>query len=389
MADRTDRHSPGTRGHRLSRRQVLQLGGLCALGGGLAGTAGWWRRHERGHRAEVFIGKAARYDADLVSTVAGALRELGVTRHEIRGRRVLLKPNLVETASGQAHINTHPALVVAAAEAFRRLDARDVFVAEAQGHRRDSWLVLDESGMGPALAEAGIEFVDLNHDDVAPVSNAGGWTAFEQLFLPKTLLAADIVVSMPKLKTHHWVGVTCAMKNLFGVMPGIVYGWPKNVLHWAGISQSILDITVTVRPALAIVDGVVGMEGDGPIMGPPKPAGAIVVGRNFTAVDATCTRLMGLNPYGVSYLKEAAGRLGPIHAHNITQRGEPLAALRTKFRLLDAPHLERIRDGRHACAGAAATQPNSVAAASVLRAPTVIGTQPRAGKTPGRAPLFT
>ena len=82
------------------------------------------------------------------------------------------------------------------------------------------------------------------------------------------------------MKTHHWAGVTLAMKNLFGVMPGVYYGWPKNVLHYAGIPGSILDINAAVRPHLAIVDGIVGMEGDGPIMGTPRHAGLLVMGTN-------------------------------------------------------------------------------------------------------------
>jgi uncharacterized protein (DUF362 family) len=329
-------------GRGLTRRQLLGLGGAIALGWGVAGTGMWWKRRERGQRADVFIGKAAHYNTDLVSLVSAGLEELGVTRRHVRGKRVLLKPNLVETAVGQACINTHPALVVAAAEAFRRLDAVRVFVAEGQGHRRDSWLVLDESGMGPALAEAELEFVDLNHDDVEAVANAGTWTNLDQLYLPKTLLSADLLVSMPKLKTHHWAGVTCAMKNLFGVMPGVFYGWPKNVLHSVGIANAILDINTTVPAALAIVDGIVGMEGDGPIMGAPKPVGAVVIGRNLPAVDATCVRLMDLNPYGVRYLTEASGRLGPIHDRNICQRGEPIADLRTRFDVLDFPHLKPV-----------------------------------------------
>jgi len=86
----------------------------------------------------------------------------------------------------------------------------------------------------------------------------------------------------------------------------------------------------------------VGMEGDGPIMGTPKDVGCIVMGANLPAVDATCVRLMGLNPYGIAYLKAASARLGPIHEHNITQRGETIPALRTRFDVLDAPHLRAI-----------------------------------------------
>ena len=115
--------------------------------------------------------------------------------------------------------------------------------------------------------------------------------------MPASLKRADLIVSLPKLKTHHWAGVTLSLKNLFGVMPGIVYGWPKNVLHYAGIGQSILDIAAAVRPHLAIVDGIVGMEGDGPIMGTPRRLGVLVMGTNLPAVDATCARLMRIDPW--------------------------------------------------------------------------------------------
>ena len=330
------------KGHRYSRREMLGAAGALLLGGGIATVLQRQARHERGWRADVFIGRADDYHANLTATIGEGLTALGIGRPEIRGKRILLKPNLVETAIGHTHINTNPAVVVAAAEALRKLDAAEIIVAEAQGHRRDSQLVLDESGMGRALLDAGLTFVDLNHDDVVEVPNAGSWTSLQSLYLPRTLLSADWVVSVPKLKTHHWTGVTCAMKNLFGVMPGVVYGWPKNVLHWEGIDNSILDINATVKPALAIADAIVGMEGDGPIMGTPKAVGGIIMGRNPAAVDATATRVMDLNTYGIDYLADASGRLGPVHEWNITQRGEPIDAVRTRFQVLDVPHLARV-----------------------------------------------
>ena len=154
---------------RLTRRRILGAAGALAVGGALAGGGLAWRHHERGKRAEVFIGKAQSYDTDLVGVLESALDALGVTRATLRGKRVLLKPNLVETALGQQHINTHPAVLVAAAEVFRRRDVASVIVAEGQGHRRDSLLVLEESGTQRAIREAGLEFVDLNHDDVRAV----------------------------------------------------------------------------------------------------------------------------------------------------------------------------------------------------------------------------
>lgn len=326
----------------VTRRHALALGGSVVLGGGAMLAARAYRRHESGRRAEVFIARASAYDQSLVAAIESGLDTLRITRGLLKGKRVLLKPNLVETALGHLHINTHPTVVAAAAEVFRRRDAASVVVAEGQGHRRDSVLVLEESGTERMLREARLEFFDLNHDDVARRGNSGGWTTLPELFLPRTLLAADFIVSLPKLKTHHWAGVTCSMKNFFGVMPGIIYGWPKNVLHWHGIPRSILDINATVRPDLAIVDGVVGMEGDGPIMGTPKPVGCLIVGRNLPAVDATATRVMGLNPFGVEYLTQASGRLGPIYEHNIAQRGERIATLRTRFAVIDEPHLQAV-----------------------------------------------
>jgi len=138
-----------------------------------------------------------------------------------------------------------------------------------------------------------------------------------------------------KMKTHHWAGATLSMKNLFGVMPGIYYGWPKNLLHKAGIENSILDINATLKPHFAIVDGIVGMQGDGPIMGDPKQVGVLVMGRNLAAVDATCCRIMGIDPYKISYLERADNWLGPIGEGSIKQHGEAIASVRTNFDLID------------------------------------------------------
>jgi len=326
----------------MSRRQFVGLGSAALLGG--YGIYHAVRRFGPAGRSATFIGKAPTYDTRLTPVIREGLATLGVDRRLVAGKRVVLKPNLVETAVGQPHINTHPAVVVAAADVFREMDAGEVIVAEGQGHRRDSFLVLEESGMAAALQEAKLPFIDLNHDDIELVKNRGRWTKLDTLYLPRTILQADLVVSMPKLKTHHWAGVTCAMKNLFGVMPGLIYGWPKNVLHHQGISQSIMDINLTVRPALAIVDAIVGMEGDGPIMGAPIDVGCLVMGTNVAAVDATCVRLMGLNPEGVGYLRLARDRIGPVSEGRIGQRGESIESVCKPFHVLDLPHLQAVRN---------------------------------------------
>jgi uncharacterized protein (DUF362 family) len=325
----------------LGRRRFLTGAGAMVAGG--LGARALWERDEAAWRADVAIVRSPSYEADLGMLVGEGLALLGLGRDWARGKTVLLKPNLVEPSREAPHVNTHPALVRGVAEAFRRQGARRVLVAEGQGHCRDSDLVLDQSGLGPILDRERLEFVDLNNDEVVRVPNRFGSTRLQSLYLPAALRRADLVVSLPKLKTHHWVGATLAMKNLFGVMPGICYGWPKNVLHHAGIPNSILDITAAVAPHLAIVDGIVGMEGDGPIMGRPRFMGVLVLGTNLPAVDATAARLMGIDPARIPYLAAASGRLGPIAARHIRQRGEPIAPLARRFDLPPNPGLGPLR----------------------------------------------
>jgi uncharacterized protein (DUF362 family) len=293
----------------------------------------------------VFIAPVRSYQADLANELLLGFLELGVRPAEIKGKRILLKPNLVEPTLGSPHINTHPLVVRGAVEAFLKLGAAKVLVAEAPGHIHDTLLVLEESGLCEVLREDRISFVDLNYESGFIHKNAGGFSRLKTLTLPATLKQVDWIVSLAKLKTHHWAGVTLSLKNLFGLMPGIYYGWPKNVLHVAGINQCILDIAATVKPHFAIVDGIVGMEGDGPIMGTPKQTGVLVMGRNLTAVDATCARVMGIDPFRVQYLAAANGLLGPVAAPHITQRGEAVVSVRSDFQLLKKIPAQKVLRG--------------------------------------------
>jgi uncharacterized protein (DUF362 family) len=258
----------------------------------------------------------------------------------VQGRAVLLKPNFVEP-DPQGVINTHPAVVAAARECFLRLGAKTVIVAEGPGHERDTEGIVETNGLRHYLGPLADKFVDLNVDDVRLVRTGTRASQVKELYLPRTVLEADFVVSMPKLKTHHWAGVTLSLKNMFGIVPGSCYGWPKNALHWAGLTRSILDINSTVRPDFAIVDGIVGMEGNGPLQGVAKPCGLLVAGDDPVAVDATCARIMGLVPERIDYLAHAGLLLGHLKIENVKQLGESLESVRTPFVVLDA--FKRLR----------------------------------------------
>jgi uncharacterized protein (DUF362 family) len=326
----------------LKRRSFLIGAGACAAAG--LGVPAWRRMDESGTRAKVFVAKAASYEIDLVRPIRDGLLALGLGPRWAGNKSVLLKPNLVEPSREAPQINTHPRVVLAAAEVFRSWGAREVIVAEGQGHCVDSDYVLEQSGLGAVLSHEKLGFLDLNHDDVWTVANRARFTSMSSLTLPMALRRADIIVSMPKLKTHHWAGVTLSLKNLFGIMPGTCYGWPKNELHWRGIDNSIVDIALTRTPDLAIVDGIIGMEGDGPLNGTAKPMGVLVMGSDPLAVDATCCRLMMLDPEQIGYLVLGANkRLGLLKAAEIRQVGEAIEALALPFETV--PHFNGIRMG--------------------------------------------
>lgn len=289
---------------------------------------------------------ASRYDGSLIDILLAGLKLFSV---DIAGRKVLLKPNFVEFDPTSV-INTHPALLGAAVEAFLRLGAREVVVGEGPGHRRDNQYLLTASGIGPALAEAGARYVDLNNDALRRVRLRSRFTGLRELYLPRSVLGADLVVSMPKMKTHHWAGVTLSLKNMFGIVPGAVYGWPKNLLHWAGIGGSILDINAALTvPRFNIVDGIVGMEGNGPIQGQARQSGVVVLGSDPVAVDATCARLMTIEPWRVGYLKEADAFLGNVAEEAIELIGEPIEPFRQDYRVLES--FQRIKASARMTAG--------------------------------------
>jgi uncharacterized protein (DUF362 family) len=282
--------------------------------------------------SRVAIRRAINYEANLEDLLFETLREFDLP---VRGKNVLLKPNFVEPDPGRG-INTHPAVVRAARESFLRLGADAVFVGEGPGHERDTEGIVETIRLRDHLGPLNDLFVDLNLDDVYPVRLKARASRLKDLYLPRTVLNADFIVSMPKLKTHHWVGATLSMKNMFGVVPGSCYGWPKNILHWAGISRSILDINSTVRPDFAIVDGIVGMEGNGPVQGTPKTCGVLIMGDDPVAVDATASRVMGLLPERIEYLVQASTLLGHLKENNIRQLGEAIAAVRTPFEVIES-----------------------------------------------------
>ena len=309
---------------------------FASTAAGLAGVAATWsaiRRHGpdvRKARSRVAILSVEGYSDALETLLLAALRDFGLN---VRGRNVLLKPNLVEHLPG-APVNTNPKLIGAAATCFLRLGASRVVVGEGPGHERDTEMVVTETGLEQELGDRKIAFVDLNRDELVRAGTKADYSGLGRLWLPKTVLGADFIVSMPKIKTHHWAGVTLSLKNMFGIVPGMKYGWPKNILHWHGIHESILDICATVPVDFVIADGIEAMEGNGPLQGELRRLGRIVLADDPVAADTTCARLMGLDPRLIFHIEEAGRFLGNMDQNRITMLGEGMPRNIEPFRVI-------------------------------------------------------
>ncbi len=342
----------------LSRRQFTRLMLTGAIGGALAvtevvsrplGLVKWFnvnfRRigREFGQPSQVAIVNAPSYDSlnEVLKQLRAAWESLDMP--DVAGKRVVLKPNIIYNIPGRV-INTHPAVIEAAIQLFKEKQAKEIIVAEGTAYQRDILDLLYQSGIQDVLERNNVNFVDLNHDDIVKVKAKGGYAGRENLWIPKTIATADILVSMPKLKTHHWAGATLSMKNLYGTVPGLKYGWPKNALHVTGIEANIVELYETMPPQIAIVDGIIGMEEDGPLFGRAKSTQVLVVGRDLVAVDATCARIMGFEP-GPDSIKHIwyADWLGQglMKKDKITIKGAPIESVRQEY--LPPPRLDDLK----------------------------------------------
>ncbi|MGQ9553258.1 MAG: DUF362 domain-containing protein [Anaerolineae bacterium] len=338
---------------RFSRRAFLRLLGASslgvAIGAGVRVTAniygsvplrtrlGWLARSLEmrvlASPALVALGECPHYDNSVLDCLRQVWQQAAMP--DVRDRKVLVKPNLIDAIESNP-VTTAPQVVGALVDLLIELGAREVIVGDGPGNRREAWPVAQACGLAPELLARGIPLVDLNYDDPRPVPAPPQWFGeTRQLWLPRSVREADLIVSVPKLKTHHWAGISLSLKNLFGLLPGARYGWPKNFLHFNGIARSIMGLYETARilaPVVAVVDGITGMEGDGPLFGKAVAHGLLAAGRDPVAVDTVCAGLMGFTLEQASYL-EVAAWTGAGQAARINTVGVSRERLRRQYEL--------------------------------------------------------
>ena len=264
---------------------------------------------------------------EILDSVHKALDFIGGINDVVKpGNLVLINPSWVAPpVERDAGCITIPEVPRALADIVKGLGARPV-IAESSAVGVDTEKVIQTSGYRE-LREMGYEVVNLKktaHVDL-PVENG---KVFETLPCWELVQQADVVISVPKLKTHDQTEMTCAIKNL----KGLLTDKGKKANHQKGLFEAVPDLMSAVRPKLAVVDAIICQEGIGPIFGKPVEMNLIVAGRDLVAVDSTCARLIGYDPSETLLTVNAAARgLGIMDPDQIEIVGEPVDAVKRRF----------------------------------------------------------
>jgi len=275
----------------------------------------------------VSLERCPSYDPPIVQdAVRAALEPLGgISRFVRPGQRVLLKPNLLVPRPPEDAITTHPVLVAAMIALVQSVGATPV-VGDSPGLiTQGIENVWRETGMAAVCEEAGVELLSFETAGAEPVQ-----VADRTLHLSKAVTEADVVISLPKLKTHTMTVLTCAVKNLYGALPGLGKAdWHAKLPKPSTFQFLLVDVLEAVRPALTVVDAVIGMEGDGPSAGSPKALGFLAASADPVALDTVCAHVLGLPADKIRYLTAAHGRgLGVADLERIETAGVAPARLR-------------------------------------------------------------
>ena len=279
----------------------------------------------------VSIAPCTTYDATEVATsLDAALSPIGGMAAFVRpGDRVLLKVNLLSRARPERAVTTHPELLRAVIRSAKAAGG-DVTVGDSPGGPntpagvRHVW---QDSGMGDVCAQEGVPLV-LFDDDCVRVANPAG-SLYGAFTLGRAVVETDVLITLPKFKTHGLMMFTGAVKNLFGCIPGLDKAqYHLKVPDRDDFGSMLVDLMLACKPTLAIMDAIVGMEGEGPAGGTARQVGAIIASADCVALDVVASAMAGLDPLEVYSNKAAARRgLGPASVDDVDVVGADWRAL--------------------------------------------------------------
>lgn len=273
------------------------------------------------------------------------------------GSIVLIKPNVVGPYPSGSGIVTDARVTEAVTKVVQERDPQRVIIGEgsAVGYdrpgRMDSMHCLEVSGTADVARRLGAELVDLNRDQRVEVQVEDAFV-MGMFCVARTALEADAIVCIPVMKTHIRTGITCGLKNMKGVLPGV----EKRRTHRLGLDRAIVDLNRVVKPDFTVVDAIVAMEGTNRYPEDQVPLGRIIAGADVVAVDAVCAAVMGFDVDQILHVQLAAeGGLGVAEIGKIEVRGESVAESLRKFAPYQKAAMERFGAAtiieKNACTG--------------------------------------
>jgi uncharacterized protein (DUF362 family)/Pyruvate/2-oxoacid:ferredoxin oxidoreductase delta subunit len=256
----------------------------------------------------------------------------GLEKIIVPGNRVLLKPNVLAIRPPEDAVTTHPAVVSAMCELVSEVGGIPV-IGDGSGIVKPGSTTtsqaLKASGIENIASSHGVELINFETSGFVEVDVPDA-RHFSHLHISKAVLEADVIISLPKLKTHELTLYTGAVKNFFGTVPQKTRKQVHFLEDRSRFGEAVVDIYSVIKPQLAVMDGVVGMEGNGPSNGTPAFAGVIMASYDCVALDIVACKLIGVDPLKVPTNKAALSRgFGTEHPEIV---GIPLEKVKVSFK---------------------------------------------------------
>ena len=250
----------------------------------------------------VSIQKSTYKDLDIDSLLA----PFGGMKHFIKkGDRVLLKVNLLNASTPEKAIVTHPSVVSEVAKSVLKASGVPFIGDSPSGPftKRRLEKVYENSGMKKVASDLGIE---LNYDTSSSKVKIPNGRRLKKTPICNFFLEADKTIALPKLKTHSYMIMTLATKIMYGIVPGLTKArYHSMFMKRDSFADMLLDLLLVASPDLFILDGVVGMDGNGPAGGTLVDLGVMFASTDAVAMDLSVCRMLGIEPVGVPILKRA------------------------------------------------------------------------------------
>ncbi len=286
----------------------------------------------------VYLDAVHDYDLDRIEgIIERAVKELNI---DLSGAKTaVIKPNLVQAMAPDSGIVTHPVVIEAIINILRDYGVRQITIAEAPALGIPASRSFAAAKYIELAQTKRVQLVDLMECSRTHVHAGYGYENVPNVFedsdlahyfsghlsIPNLILESDLYINVPKLKTHNRTTVTLAMKNQWGLLSFR----DRQSYHRIGLHEPIAQIARAVKPNMTIVDGVVGLEGNGPILGEPVAVGAMLVGKSMVETDIVGSALMGQDPREVIHINKAVD-LG-LGDWDVDVRGERVEDLAVKF----------------------------------------------------------